>query len=80
MSVEILAVKQGDFKAFLERLGFSIRGKSVWSEDGGQQTVCPSCKVRITVSNAGRVVPGSMHILCDESVCFEAYMSTEALS
>ena len=80
MGVEILVVKRGGFKSVLERLGFQVRGNAVWTEGGSERVSCPSCDTRITVSNAGRVVPGSLHVLCDEAVCFEAYMSTTILS
>jgi len=59
-------------KRVAEGLGYRIRGDRILNPSGKQaEFFC--CERPATVKRLGRVMPGSIDLICDDPLCFNRY-------
>ncbi len=59
----------------VESLGFSVKSGYIISKDG-KRAKYNCCGRDARVVHLGRVMPGSLELLCDDPICFNRYAIT----
>ncbi len=70
--VAFFIFKPGQARGILEGLGYRIRGDRIL-DSSGKQTHFFCCNRVASVKQLGRVMPGSIDLICDDPLCFNRY-------
>ena len=69
----IFTFSKEDVEALLIASGKHIKNGYV-KENDDKQAVCSCCGKKIKVEDVGRFMPGSLKIICDDTICINEYI------
>jgi len=70
--VAFFIFKPDQAKRIVEGLGYRVRGDRILNTSG-EQAHFFCCDRVATVKHLGRVMPGSIDLICDDPLCFNRY-------
>ena len=73
--IALFIFRESQSRSLLEGLGFTVRHDIVHDAAGnGCEFFC--CGKPAEVKHLGRVMPGSLKLICDDVLCFNRYATT----
>jgi len=73
--IALFVFRQSQSQSLLEGLGFTVRDGVVHDADGSKRRFF-CCGKPADVKHLGRVMPGSLELICEDIICFNRYATT----